>query len=1646
MRMVKPLLLGILIFLTFHVWGQERLFWDFPEPIRTASDGRFPVLLTANNQLALVWQEFSGEKGSLDSTLSLKAQFSPDGVDWTSPVLTIAEDIPYLWANEVPLFSAVALDDGRLVVAVAAGTEGVAVFGQNDPFGEFETFDLVPSGQGAADAAVAPRLARTPQGSFLLFLTRRTTVVGGARPTTLTSFLSQSQNGRNWTSPELFVDPAQDRAGDGTPLEQNFLPVYFSQGTDEYVAFQSLRQGSEGQVYQIYTKVRRKGGDWSPAISITEGLVSSDPRRTSLDWDNQRPSLGADENGQILLAWERRGLRERPHISLVALQANGSAEGERVENVVLDRYTSASPQITTIRGGTWILWFDDTGIRLAQRNGAFDYDIQAASLDAQSRGADRGTASFPMPVVFQGATSVLWEDFSGGRSRSVLLRPDLRVDAPGLQATNFRSGQPGNFRGLSVDWGEPVDSSGILSYSWLWSQNAQDEPSRRESDQLYDQTRSYFEIPGREQGEGEGLWYFSLIAHDQAGNWSEPLRLTYVLDETPPPPPLVGGPPTDSYGYLDSNTFELSWTDGELEEAAFYRWRMDYLAASPERLDLDVLQAFQVADGRQPFQRSGAAESSERRQSWVNLDNGVWAFTVVAVDQAGNQGPPSTRLLFTNRYVDVTFITGASASRDEADRIILEILGRGFAAGGDLDAVVLDRDGEEPWDYSYRAGAGGLDVLSDRLVRVVGIEEMEAGTYRVGVVHPLRGTVFWNRTMRLDATGNVKFGPYGLYAYAPLWEPVALALRLTGNQFLDLLLLLTIAMAMLLSTWRLISLAREMRVAAYNAQALLNGGELSLEARQAASQSLRRKGMGLRTKFTLSLSALVMITIAMIASVLGVVWIRMERDALAEGLENESRLLVETLSSSAQNSIPAAERGDLLLLPDRISALQDALWTTVTGPRGELVNGVLGATSEGSEYVWASNDPDVLNKLELPDSLPDFQWRQLAELAGDEDQERIAQSYVPVDGSYVLRRPESADERTILSAYLRELGILPSEAGLGQNRVDDELSAAIEMMRRDVEQAAQDAGIARMISELEVLEQQYTEFAQQVVLTLDFENPAYVEAEQAVAAQKKEIETLLLELSGERFASYPEFNAESLRPGGPEFFVFYKPLLYRVGNQDVNFFRGTVRLAVSVQDIRTSLALVQNRIILITSLASAAALGFGVLVAMFISSLMLRPIRAVYKGVSLIREQPDMLQHEDFDVSLRTKDELSELADTINDMVRGLVQAAIEQKELIAGQEIQKTFLPLVKDEKSGKKLSIGGAENAYFRLFGYYEGADAVSGDYFDFRQLDDDHYVMIKLDIAGHGVTASLIMVQVAALYVDYFRKVREKAKQTGKLRYNLREFTFGINDLINEVGFKGRFAAFNLSVVNVRTAEYQMIHAGDNLVHIYDAKKKKMKVVELPESPATGQIDSFMIEMNPTMYKEVKGRLNRGDVLFLYTDGIEEAHHILRDESFEIITYENLPEEIRQKDAPFVEAGYKPMDETQDNEEFDPVRIDAVIEAAMHRGEYVLERRCDMTIGKPLHFDFTTLEGTGEDAVMALASVEKVFRLIPDDSGGANSRVRVDRKIVEFLKKHFKEFREFYKHPVDDDGHSPYVHYSHLREDPQDDDLTIWAYQRL
>jgi len=343
--------------------------------------------------------------------------------------------------------------------------------------------------------------------------------------------------------------------------------------------------------------------------------------------------------------------------------------------------------------------------------------------------------------------------------------------------------------------------------------------------------------------------------------------------------------------------------------------------------------------------------------------------------------------------------------------------------------------------------------------------------------------------------------------------------------------------------------------------------------------------------------------------------------------------------------------------------------------------------------------------------------------------------------------------------------------------------------------------------------------------------------------------------------------------------------------------------------------------------------------------------------------------------------------------------------DLITAREIQKNFLPLETD-KNGKKRSYGRMETGSAVFFGYYAEAGEISGDYFDYLKLDGPWYAIIKCDVAGKGIPAALIMIQVATMFINYFKGCKPASgADIGQLVYQ-------INDFIETYDIKGRFAAFTLCVYNTDTGELRFCNAGDNIIHLYDSSEGCLKNITLPQTPAAGILPNSVVAVEGG-YQVQELILDHGDILLLYSDGIEESKR--------------------------AESG----------EELGRRRVYEIVNAVMRRGYYRLDKR-RRDDEDNLHFDFSSCDGGVDELIMALVAVEKLFRCcynpVPSkDSLSKNRHALADRKLDAFLSAHFLEYTKYCAQTCAYPDNDLYIYYKHLREDEQYDDLTILGVKR-
>jgi serine phosphatase RsbU (regulator of sigma subunit) len=1029
------------------------------------------------------------------------------------------------------------------------------------------------------------------------------------------------------------------------------------------------------------------------------------------------------------------------------------------------------------------------------------------------------------------------------------------------------------------------------------------------------------------------------------------------MSGTPPPPPAANiiPPALDGEGFLESNTFELYWNPPPASDVAGYTWDLEYLGSSAPYRGMNGEEFAAAAEER--FSQAPAPPPRIRgtglSAAYDNQDNGVWRFSVSAVDEVGNTGPPSRVFFRTDKYIPHTYITYVDARQDEQGIVFINLIGRGFAEGGELSRVFLEREGEPPLRLDFFPGRGDFSVRSDREVSGLRLEQLEKGSYRVGVEHPLRGVFIHPRPVGVDEKGTVKFGDY-----SRAWEP-SWSLRPARRHILEPASLLSAAV-LAFSALGILVFARGISLAAaegaairLDAAALITGDFMPSEKKKRLRQ-LKRRGIGLRLKLASFTIALVLLVVAMVSTPLYLIMTRTQRETLLRGLWDRSSVLLEGLASSARIYLPSQNTLELGFLLAQTDAIPEARYVTITG--------LGGGAAAFSDHIWASNDPDILVKIDTAEFTPGVS--------------RLRDSLSPrleaVAGELNARsRAEVGEISQSISGLTRE-GLALAGAGDPQSR-----------------QRFQDIQVS--VRSLEI----------------------------RLSARLAEI--------GREIGSEPAFSVEKISLTGDQRFIFFKPVLFRQGAED-SYFRGLIRLEVSTDSIVEAITEGQANLLRVILIVALAAIAIGAAGALVVSSLIIRPISTLVSHVERIRDTEDKAKLEGVNLAIRSRDEIAVLGATINDMTHGLVKAAQAAADLSIGKEIQKKFIPLELD-REGNKLSAGHKDSPYARFFGYYEGAKGVSGDYFDYQDLDGRYYALIKCDVAGKGIPAALIMIQVATMFLNHFKNWKPTEKGM-----RIEELVYQINDFIETLGFKGRFAAFTLCLFDTQTGLLRFCNAGDNLVHLYDASEGRFRTVTLAETPATGVLPNILVESKGG-YRVETLRLDPGDLLLLYTDGIEEAKRKFRDRDFrEILCAEGPP------DSPHANHS-----SGQGDEEMGADRVAAIVNAVQGRGTYTLYKYHNPEGEIGLSFDFSRCEGTAEETVMALVAVEKIFRCYQNPRAGEDSRVLVDRRVDAFLKKHFLQYRNYCSYTRDGSEGGAYMYYTHLEEDAQYDDLTILGIMR-
>jgi phosphoserine phosphatase RsbU/P len=219
-----------------------------------------------------------------------------------------------------------------------------------------------------------------------------------------------------------------------------------------------------------------------------------------------------------------------------------------------------------------------------------------------------------------------------------------------------------------------------------------------------------------------------------------------------------------------------------------------------------------------------------------------------------------------------------------------------------------------------------------------------------------------------------------------------------------------------------------------------------------------------------------------------------------------------------------------------------------------------------------------------------------------------------------------------------------------------------------------------------------------------------------------------------------------------------------------------------------------------------------------------------------------------------TKDDLSLLtvmANVAAIRIENVRLAEIEQTERIMQRELSQAA------EIQGRMLPDKAPDVPGTDLAGFNVPCRTVGGDYYDFFPFPDGRVALALGDVSGKGMPASLMMMALHA-------RVQVLAEDPG----DLAAFMTRLNKATCAKCPSNRFITFFFCVLDTKTGELTFANAGHNPPIVVRASGE----AEMLEG---GGCVLGILPIAP--YSEMRMKLEKGDMLVLYSDGVTEANDV-------------------------------------------------------------------------------------------------------------------------------------------------------------------------
>ena len=238
------------------------------------------------------------------------------------------------------------------------------------------------------------------------------------------------------------------------------------------------------------------------------------------------------------------------------------------------------------------------------------------------------------------------------------------------------------------------------------------------------------------------------------------------------------------------------------------------------------------------------------------------------------------------------------------------------------------------------------------------------------------------------------------------------------------------------------------------------------------------------------------------------------------------------------------------------------------------------------------------------------------------------------------------------------------------------------------------------------------------------------------------------------------------------------------------------------------------------------------------------------------RNDPNLELKDNFK-SISNDNEIKKLANSLiqmesdvgkyrNELLKITAENERYETELYLAQSIQSSLIPTDFDKF---------CEGKNFDMYALINSSREIKGDFYDYFQIDDENIGFVIGDVDNKGIHAALIVVEAMTLIQDYAKHYDDLSKCFVE-----------VNDLLCNIGIEDTFVTSIIGKLNLNTGDLFLVNAGHKYP-LFKCSGQEFEYLDVNKGLA------LAIQKNVN-YETLHMKMNPGDSLFLYTNGVTGA----------------------------------------------------------------------------------------------------------------------------------------------------------------------------